>query len=269
ALEQASCANATGLFEWCPTALVLGIWDSTGARGGLGTKIPRSLVSEIVGIDVEPGVRTSSRIDPLQIQKEAGILYELAEGGWTLDSEKAKIKKSESKNQPVKLGKEGKPSEANHGNVTPTLSQNAGGVTLTRARQVTTVSLCGLRRLRFPVDGKYDVERDRAGWAALAALALCGTMLARRDGYNLRSRCQLVPVGSPSWEILSLGGSAIAYDLPQESAITLLNEAVAEARKVSLRWKEQELVLTPFPDVVKLVRNSRSPGATTGAAEAK
>lgn len=39
-LEQVSAANATALFEICPTALVFGAWDSHGARGGLGGQIP-------------------------------------------------------------------------------------------------------------------------------------------------------------------------------------------------------------------------------------
>ncbi len=44
ALEQASAANATALFELCPTALIFGMWDSHGARGGLGEKLQRALV---------------------------------------------------------------------------------------------------------------------------------------------------------------------------------------------------------------------------------
>ena len=38
ALNRASIANATPLFEMCPTALVFGMWDSTGLKGGLGAK---------------------------------------------------------------------------------------------------------------------------------------------------------------------------------------------------------------------------------------
>src|SRR5262249_12346742 len=66
---EARVENATGMFEVCPTALLFGVWDSTGAAGGLGNKFARALVSEIVGIHAVPGVRTSSRVDPLGIEK--------------------------------------------------------------------------------------------------------------------------------------------------------------------------------------------------------
>ncbi len=67
ALDTASLRDATALFEHCPTALVFGMWDSTGARGGLGVKFPRAIVSEIIGIGALPGQRTGGRLDPLQI----------------------------------------------------------------------------------------------------------------------------------------------------------------------------------------------------------
>src|SRR5262249_49920433 len=66
---EARVESATGLFEVCPTALLFGVWDSTGSLGGLGNKFARALVSEIVGINAVPGVRTSSRVDPLGIEK--------------------------------------------------------------------------------------------------------------------------------------------------------------------------------------------------------
>jgi CRISPR-associated protein Csb1 len=77
----ANLRNATPLFEICPTALLLGLWDSTGPKGGQGAKFPRCLVSEVIGIDVERGKKTSSRIDPLQIPVAAGTLYEARGGG--------------------------------------------------------------------------------------------------------------------------------------------------------------------------------------------
>jgi CRISPR-associated protein Csb1 len=120
-LDHADARNATGLFGLCPTALVFGLWDSTGPRGGLGAKFQRALVSEMVGLDAIPGTKTSSRIDPLQIQLGAGPLFERAEKSdsapaWTPEESAAA---TNDKDQPIKLGKDGKPSEANHGNVTP------------------------------------------------------------------------------------------------------------------------------------------------------
>ena len=42
--------NATDLFRYSPTSLLFGMWDSTGPKGGLGSKFQRAYVSEIVGL---------------------------------------------------------------------------------------------------------------------------------------------------------------------------------------------------------------------------
>src|SRR6185437_3330313 len=55
AVGDASYQNATPLFQYCPTALIFGMWDSTGPKGGLGAKFERAIVSEIVGIGAEVG----------------------------------------------------------------------------------------------------------------------------------------------------------------------------------------------------------------------
>ncbi len=69
ALNHVSQLNATALFELCPTALVFGMWDSTGPKGGLGPKFERSMVSEIVGIGAEVGgLLRGVRRDPLEIR---------------------------------------------------------------------------------------------------------------------------------------------------------------------------------------------------------
>lgn len=140
AITDSSLSNATAMFQYCPHALVLGIWDSTGPKGGLGAKFARALVSEVVGIDANYGVRTGSRIDPLQIAKQAGPLFRTSNGGWTLDPNEAikelvkgketgkvllykKVQKKDVYFDPIKQAGEvpdaGKPSAANHGNVTP------------------------------------------------------------------------------------------------------------------------------------------------------
>ena len=40
AITDSSLANATGLFRYCPHARFLGVWDSTGPKGGLGRSLP-------------------------------------------------------------------------------------------------------------------------------------------------------------------------------------------------------------------------------------
>jgi CRISPR-associated protein Csb1 len=257
--------DATALFEFCPTALLFGMWDSTGPKGGLGAKFERTLVSEIVGVNAVHGVKTSSRIDPLRIQLKAGPLYATAsvEGvGWTLDEASAKREK----NKVVTLGKDGRPSEANHGNVTPSLSDRdretkeylAGGVTIEQADQTAVLSLPALRRLRFPIDGEYNGERDTAAQTVLAALGLCAAALAAENGLDLRSRCLLWPTEPLSWELLGKPGEApTELSLDAEAAVKLGGDAVAAAKGRGLPWRDEPLVLTPSDQLVKLVVRSQ------------
>jgi CRISPR-associated protein Csb1 len=261
-LDDVDNRNATVLFEVCPTTLLLGMWDSTGPKGGLGAKFQRAMVSEIVGIGVTTGVKTSSRLDPAQITLGAGPLYQMKEGGWTLDEKKA----AKDKKGPLKLGKDGKPSEANHGNVTPSIAD--GGVTLTKALQTTVISLPALRRLRFPLNGKYAPATDDAARTVLAALGLCAATLTRELGCDLRSRCQLVATSAYEWELLgNPGDDPKRFALSGDDAVKLLGEAVAEAKKAKLPWMEKELTLKPSPELVALVKKSQELSAATGGAE--
>lgn len=257
-LDDADVRNATGLFGLNPTSLVFGLWDSTGPRGGLGAKFPRALVSEIVGYNAEQGSRTSSRIDQAQIMKESGPLYERRQPGeadlsWTRDPELAVCEK----NQPKKLGKEGKPSEANHGNVTPTLAD--GGVTISHALQTTVLSLPALRRLRFPLEGSADSDRavDTAARTVLAALGLLGATLAAEAGADLRSRCFLLPTAPLEWELLGQPGAAVQrHTLDGPAALALFAEALAAARAAGLPW-ESEISLQPAEELLQLVARSQ------------
>lgn len=258
-LDTADVRNATGLFGLNPTALVFGLWDSTGPRGGLGAKFQRALVSEMVGYQVQGGVKTSSRIDPAAIMKIPDALYQRAATSesfpdWTLDASLA----STEKNQPKKLGKEGKPSEVNHGNVTPSIVD--GGFTLTRAKQTTVLSLATLRRLRFPLNGSadFDPTADKAARTVLAALGLLGAVLAREEGADLRSRCQLFPTQAFTWELLDKPGEAEhqIFTLSADEAVALFNDAVQAAKNAGLPW-EGEIPLKPSSDLIQLVARSQ------------
>ncbi len=112
-IDAVSNRNATPLLELCPTALVFGVWDSTGPKGGLGAKFARALVAEIVGFNVANGAKTGSRIDPLAIRASAKIFIE-KDGSWRLAKEKEKKTVS--------------PSEKNHRNIPPTIDENNGVV---------------------------------------------------------------------------------------------------------------------------------------------
>ena len=262
-ISLVSARDATALLEFCPTALLFGIWDSTGPKGGLGAKFERAMVAEVIGIDAVYGVKTSSRIDPLSIRSSAGPLYVSNEGGgWTTDESLARKEKGKA----IKLGKDGKPSEANHSNFPPSLSERnkasneylAGGVTISHAEQTIVLSLPALRRLRFPVDNKADHDRDNAARIVLAALGLCAAALAAEAGLDLRSRCLLWPVEPLQWELLGEPGKAPAtFTLTADEAIKLLDKAVAAAKSKNLPWREERLELTPSPELVKLVVKSQ------------
>ncbi len=261
-LDTADIQHATGLFGLCPTALVFGLWDSTGPRGGLGAKFQRAVVSEIVGLNAVLGTKTSSRIDPAQIMLGAGPLYTRKASNdsapdWTL-AEKAGGKK---------LGKDGKPSEANHGNVTPSFTE--GGFTISKGIQTTVLSLAALRRLRFPFadSSKSDLKVDVVARTVLAALGLAAATLARTDG-DLRSRCQLFAQATPVWALLDAPGDPPKeFELSGDDAIKLLNQAIEEAKAVGLPWNG-EIMLTPSDDLVELVRRSQELASATGEGDA-
>jgi CRISPR-associated protein Csb1 len=213
-------------------------------------KFARAIVSEIIGIDGVPGKKTSSRIDPLGIRL-GPVLYETPDHAWTLDEEKARRKGK----TPVKLGKDGKPSEANHGNVTPTITD--GGFTIRHAVQTTVLSLPSLRRLRFPAGGKRSPALDQAGQAALAVLGVLAVTLAVETDYDLRSRCFLVPEAPLRWELIGKPGTpARQFTVSAEEARQALNVAVNRAIEAGLPYHAEEVVLRPSDELVELVRRS-------------
>ncbi|VTS06204.1 type I-G CRISPR-associated RAMP protein Csb1/Cas7g [Tuwongella immobilis] len=251
-LDRLSTGYATPLLTYSPHSLVFGMWDSTGPRGGLGVKFARAVVSEIIGINAVPGVTTASRIDPLNIRVQAGKLYRTKDG-WSLDPNDAIKEKS----KPVLLGKDGKPSEANHGNVTPSISD--GSFTIDSAEQTTVLSLPALRRLRFPAKPgeKSSPESDIAARSYLAALGLLGATLAVESGYDLRSRCLLHAKNEVVWQLVGKPGAAAKpFTLDKESAIKLYQDALQAVQKAKLPIHLEEIVLKPTADLVELVKKS-------------
>jgi CRISPR-associated protein Csb1 len=270
-LDTVSAQDATPLFRHCPTALVFGMWDSTGPRGGLGIKFARAVVSEIIGINAVPGQRTSSRIEPLQISSKVDPIYKTKDGDWTLDPNNAE----QNEGKAVLFGKKGKPSEINHGNVTPSFVVQKdkkviirdkdnnpipiGGFTIDRAQQTTLISLPSLRRLHFPIND--STKTNTAGRTVLTAIGLCAAALDCEKGYNLRSQCDLYADEQTIWELLGAPGTAPnQFTLSGTEAIHLLEEAVIAAKEAGLSWNTDEVLLTPRPDLVEMVIQSRNAG---------
>jgi CRISPR-associated protein Csb1 len=254
-IDAAGPANATPIYKLCPTALIFGMWDSTGPKGGLGMKIERAVVGEIVGIGLPTQeVAGSGKLDV----KSRGVRRD------PLEASKSVLVKGTAADWKVVEGKEAKgamrPSEINHGSV-PFEGTNVG-VTIEHAEQTITLSLIALRRLRFPLNGQTTAEVDSASRAVLAALALCAATLAAEKGLDLRSRCLLWPDGPMEWELLAKPGmTPEKFTLDGESSIRLLNDAVAHAAKLGLTWVENPVILKPSKSLVDLVRRSQEQSA--------
>jgi CRISPR-associated protein Csb1 len=255
-LYAASLRNATPLLQLCPTALIFGAWDSTSLKPGYkGPRFERALVSEIVGFDAIKGKKTRSRIDPLSIELLAPI-YKSGDW-WTADESKADGNADKPVLYPAKdKDKPGRASLINHGNVTPAIEE--GGYNISHAKQTTVLSLIALRRLQFPVGkSEHNVATDHAVQTLLAALGLCAIACQREEGYDLRSRCVLVPTGAAHWELVGSDATRIRpFALDAAGAVALFREAVANLPRM-LGWKPGEIALTPSDDVLRSVRVSR------------
>ena len=253
-LAAAKPADATALLELSPTALLFGAWHSQGEGGGLGAKFPRALVSEIMGIDTPveemavnqrtgeleartAGRRTGSRIDPLGVLRKVEVFKGASRSDWSTD-----------KSDAGKGAKKVRPSEINHSNIAPTVEPL--GVTCDHAEHRATITLAGLRRLRFGGGAK-----DAAGRVLIASLGLLA--LAEQDarGYALRSRCDLVCEGVAPLELVRADGSTVPLELDRTAARVLYREAYAQAESAGFGFTS--LTLKPQDKLVELVRRSR------------
>ena len=243
-LNRVSTTNAMPLLELCPTALVFGMWDSTGPKGGLGARFERALVSEIVGIGAEwdesykaRGVRR----DPLEVSKNVPVLR---------NEDKSLLRVADPKEKGAV-----RPSEINHSSVP---FESHSGVTIRYAEQITTLSLIGLRRLRFPVDGAVDSDVELAARVVLAALGICAATLAFEAGVDLRSRCLLWPDGPMRWQLLDdPAGEPKEFTVDRQGAIQLLRDAAEAAVSKGVPWPTTPVTLKPSAELVKLVRLSQ------------
>lgn len=267
-ITEATPRNATDLFRYSPTSLLFGMWDSTGPKGGSGSKFQRSYVSEIVGYDVEVGNKVGSRIDPLQIEKVASDdrLFNNADQSkvWTDKKEDAEVDKN---GNPVYAsrgsasGEAGQPSKINHGNIPPTIDAHAGGVTISKAIQTTLISFASLRQIRF-----RDVDRDAetAARTAIAALGIASIAYQHHMDFDLRSRCLLIPTHPPQLEMLVRDGSASKpVDLDKKIAEDILSKSAEHAKDAGIGWTTDEIRLTPAPKLIELIRRSRKVALTS------
>jgi len=245
--RRGSPANATPIYELCPTALLFGVWGAPEKPGGLGAKFQRCITSEIVGIDaITSEVRQGLRRDPLSIVKNASVVVK-EENRWENANEKAKRTQ--------------RPSEINHGPIL--FGPSHGGATFQEAEQTVVLTLAGLRWLRFPPEGETwrasdeQQKRDEAARLVLAALGLAAATLASEAGHDLRSGCLLFDGQAPTWELLDRTSDNGRYELTGDAAAQLLQDAVEAARKAGIDWRREPLILRPSDDLITLVLRSQ------------
>ncbi len=252
-LRHAKPTDATALLEVSPTALVFGAWHSQGEGGGLGAKFPRCVVSEIIGVDTPvdetvdqrtgeikhrtAGWRTSSRIDPLGILRKVEVYK--GDSGWSTNEKEA-----------GKKAKKVRPSEINHGNITPSVQPL--GVTMEYAEQTFVLTLAGLRRLGFGGDAKNQAARSY-----LAALGLLAAVEQDVCGYALRSRCDLVPEGRASWELVHADGTTAPFEIDVEGARALYSAALRRVTDAGFSMNLRPIRLEPQPKLVDIIRQSQ------------
>lgn len=271
AITDATPRDATALFRFSPTALLFGMWDSTGPKGGLGSKFQRAYVSEIVGLDAIVGRKVGSRIDPLQIEKldsdDKAFNHEDPRQVWTFDASEAEMDKGKPKaaSRGSESGEAGQPSKINHGNIAPTIDAQSGGVTISRAVQTTVISLAALRRLRF---SGQDRDAESAARTAIAALGVAAIVYQHQIDYDLRSRCLLIPEHAPRLELVGRDGSAPEIvDVDRSAAQNILARAAERAAQAGIGWETGDIRLVPAPKLVELIKRSRKVAAAEQPAE--
>jgi CRISPR-associated protein Csb1 len=252
-LIKAKPESAAALLEVSPTALLLGAWHSTGGGGGLGAKFARCLISEVVAIDVPvsetidrrtgevsvqtAGRRPGSRIDPLGVLRKVDVFK--GENGWSTTEKGA-----------GKGAKKVRPSEINHGNIAPSIQPL--GITCDHVEHTFVLSFAALRRLRFGTP-----ERDVAGRALLAALALLALVEQDTRGYALRSRCDLVCDGRQLLHIVHADGATDDVQVDASTTRALYRQAFDACRKAGFDMQSQPLRLRPQEKLVEIVRKSQ------------
>jgi CRISPR-associated protein Csb1 len=142
AIVGARLWDATAFYRYCPTALLFGTWDSTAGESLDSAKIPRAVVSEIIGVDITPGVRTGGRLDPLGIKFQTVYYRKGQQHDWQFDKADGFTK--------------GDPAKINHGNVPPDMARFKPKSNDEREKLRLLPDILESRPLKFRFDVKSD-----------------------------------------------------------------------------------------------------------------
>lgn len=237
ALGATTAEDATAALRFAPYDLVFGVWDSHRGKR-IATKFPRSYTSEMVGWDVIAGRRAATKGDPLNLPGNSAVPM----SEWRPDVVTGQRKKDE-----VELNQLG------HGMIPGQPSADSGGVSVRRITRDAVLSLTGLARFSFPLNGSSITT---AGRTALAALGLLADRLAfARAGLHLRSGSDLILL-SERLEWVRRGGQTEPLELSVDEARELLVEARSRLALAGLEWSGEPVVLRPSQRLMKVIEQA-------------
>lgn len=228
-LFGATATQPAALFEWMPQALLFGFWQSHLGTKRAQTKLARSWVSEIVGLD--PATTDTKALgvkgDPLNLSIDTTVAFDEADvTGWQFADE---AKKGATKERLSEIGHGQVPVEA------PTAAVSFRAIV-----QQSTVSFAGLRRIEADTG-----EANAAGRALLAAMGLVAHVAAFGRPFSLRSGCDLRPVESEwTWRGESEDSAIEPLDLGSAEELFMACATAAEGAglPVGSQWPDPLLV---------------------------
>lgn len=240
ALRDATHADLSPVFLTSPATLAFGGWDSSRRSGQL--RLRGLFVSELFGViaDGDPlSRRSGARLDPLGqdfhvtsdeleqlLERQRDHLSPTLVEQITKDAQAARKKKAETLSA----------SKLNLGGIPPG-TDTPHGVAVPAVHRARTLSLAGLRRLRF--GGSEDEDVGARG--ALLALLLLGAAYADADP-ELRAYCD---VAAPRARVL-LDDEEVELDLSIDACEAYALDAIARLPE-RLAWKGQVETVTGDP----------------------
>jgi CRISPR-associated protein Csb1 len=237
ALSAVTAQDATAALRYAPYDLVFGVWDSHRGKR-IATKFARSYSSEMIGWDAIPGRKGATKGDPLNLPGQSTV--PIAE--WRPGTETGQKKK-----QDLKLN------ELGHGMIPGEAAEDSGGVSVASITRDAVISLAGLARFRFPVDGG---DATSVGRTALAALALLGDRRAFAGaGLHLRSGSDLVLIAERI-EWVRRGGTTEVFELSADDARQILVEARGRLADAGVMWSGSPVVLRPSQRLREIIEQT-------------
>ncbi len=220
-ITDATPNSATALLLTNPVALLMGMWDSTDPKGGVGSKFERAFVSEIVGLGARLGAKVADSSNQSGAHHES-IASSIDHLVGEITIEKA---------------------------IQTTVISLAALRKLHFPTDASGAALTGSARIRVEI----------AARTAIAALGVAAIAHQRDFECDLRSRCLLVPTQEAHMELVPRDDSTPpVFTIDRKAANKVLEEAARECTKAGLAWPVDEIRLVPAPKLCELIKRSRA-----------